>query len=77
MPAKVDPVNEIIFISGCDDIKGPISDPTPLMQLKHPFGKEVLSIISIRIRLLREEYSLGFKTIEQPAAIAEDIFVRV
>jgi hypothetical protein len=56
---------------------GPISLPIPFTQLKHPFGKGDLSIISIKIRLLTGEYSLGFNMIGQPAPIADAILVKV
>ena len=45
-PALVDPVKEIISISGWPDICVPTPAPSPLTKLKTPFGKPASSIIS-------------------------------
>src|SRR5258706_571717 len=38
MPARVEPVNEIMSISGCSLMAAPTSGPRPLIRLNTPFG---------------------------------------
>ena len=69
-PALVDPVKEIIFISGCLVSASPVVDPSPLIKLKTPGGNLDSSIISARIIDDKGASSEGFSTIVQPDAIA-------
>ncbi|MNT56903.1 hypothetical protein D3C72_1942400 [compost metagenome] len=46
MPARVEPVNDIMSISRCFDSTAPALMPSPLTRLKTPAGKPASSIIS-------------------------------
>ena len=69
-PALVDPVKEIILISGWLVRASPVVAPSPLTKLNTPFGNFTSSIISASIIEDSGANSDGFKTIVQPAAIA-------
>ncbi len=69
-PARVEPVNETMEISGCDAIAEPTVGPSPLTRLKTPAGTPASSMISARIIASNGAISLGFRTMVQPAASA-------
>ena len=69
-PALVDPVKEIISISGCLVNASPVIKPSPLIKLKTPGGNFVSSINSAKIIDDNGASSDGFKTIVQPDAKA-------
>ncbi len=70
MPARVEPVNEIMSRSGCALIAAPTSGPSPLTRLKTPFGTPASCRISAKISAEVGVYSDGFSTMVQPAASA-------
>src|SRR5262245_176860 len=70
MPARVDPVNDTMSTSGCDDRAVPTPAPSPFTRLKTPAGTPAASRISVKITALRGATSEGLRTIVQPAASA-------
>src|SRR5688572_44019 len=70
MPARVDPVNDTMSMSGWEEIADPTVGPSPFTRLKTPAGTLALSKISARIMAFSGVISLGFSTIVQPAASA-------
>src|SRR5258707_3155640 len=70
MPARVEPVNEIMSRPGCALIAAPTSGPSPLIRLKTPLGTPASWRISAKSKAEVGVYSDGFKTIVQPAASA-------
>ena len=73
-PARVDPVNDIIAISGCFERVAPASGPSPCIMLKTPGGKPASCIISEYITDESGVNSDGFNTQVQPAAKAGRAF---
>src|SRR5882724_2809461 len=69
-PARVEPVNEIMSISGCSLIAAPTSGPRPLIRLNTPFGTPASWRISARIKADDGVNSDGFRIMVQPAASA-------
>ena len=69
-PALVEPVKEIMSMSGCLVNASPVVEPSPLTKLKTPGGKLVSSINSAKIIDDNGASSDGFKTIVHPEAIA-------
>ena len=70
IPARVDPVNDIISISACCDMASPTLGPSPFTILKTPAGTPASSRISVHKAALRGATSEGFNTMVQPAAKA-------
>ena len=70
MPARVEPVNEIMSMSGCALIAAPTSGPSPLTRLNTPFGTPASCRISAKISAEVGAISEGFRTMVQPAASA-------
>lgn len=70
IPARVEPVNEIMSIPGCSLMATPTSGPRPLIRLKTPFGTPASCRISAKINADDGVYSDGFRIMVQPAAIA-------
>src|SRR5665213_1936997 len=70
MPARVEPVNEIMSIFGCSLMAAPTSGPRPLIKLNTPFGTPASWRISAKISAEVGVNSLGFRLMVQPAAIA-------
>ena len=67
LPALVEPVNEIISISLCEDNCVPTPTPSPLTKLKTPGGNPASCIISANTIPEMGAISEGFKIIVQPA----------
>ena len=70
MPARVEPVNEIMSMPGCSAIAAPTSGPRPFTRLNTPLGTPASCRISAKIRAEVGVYSEGFRIIVQPAASA-------
>src|ERR1700678_1944541 len=70
MPARVEPVNDIMSMPGCDDKASPTVCPSPLTRLNAPAGTPASSMIWAKSNALMGATSEGFKTIVQPAASA-------
>src|SRR5208337_5557271 len=70
MPARVEPVNEIMSRPECALIAAPTSGPRPLMRLNTPLGTPASSSTSAKISADVGVYSDGFRIIVQPAASA-------
>ena len=70
MPARVEPVNEIMSMSGCSLMATPTSVPMPLMTLNTPFGTPASCRISAKISAEDGVNSDGFRIMVQPAASA-------
>src|SRR5690606_21347786 len=68
MPARVEPVNDTIAMSGCEARAAPTVGPSPLTRLKTPGGTPASCSISAKIIASKGASSLGFNTIVQPAA---------
>ena len=49
-PARVEPVNEIMSMSGCSLMAAPTSGPRPLIRLNTPFGTPASCRISAKIK---------------------------
>src|SRR4051795_7257789 len=78
LPARVEPVNEIMSTSGCAAIASPTTGPYPGTRLKTPAGSTpASSMTSARMNALSGVTSLGFTTTEQPAAIAGATFAQI
>src|ERR1700712_1652950 len=69
-PARVEPVNEIMSISGCSLMAAPTSGPRPLTRLNTPLGTPASWRISAKISADDGVNSDGFKIMVQPAASA-------
>ena len=69
-PALVDPVNEIIFTSGCAVNAFPVVAPSPFTKLNTPAGNLTSSMSSASIIDDNGANSDGFKIIVQPDASA-------
>src|SRR5258706_13367482 len=69
-PARVEPVNEIMSISGCSLMAAPTSGPRPLIRLKTPLGTPASCRISAKISADVGVNSDGFRIMVQPAASA-------
>ena len=70
MPARVDPVNETMSTSGCEDNATPTVGPSPLTRLNTPGGTPASSRISANTSPLSGAISDGLSTTVQPAARA-------
>src|SRR6185312_8468000 len=70
MPARVEPVNDIMSKPGWFDIASPTVGPSPLTRLNTPFGTPASCMISAQMIAFRGATSDGFNTIVQPAAMA-------
>src|SRR3954469_6652137 len=78
LPARVEPVNEIMSTSGCAAIASPPTGPRPGTRLNTPAGSTPdSSITSARMNAFNGVTSLGFTTTEQPAAIAGATFGQI
>src|ERR1700750_3003047 len=69
-PARVEPVNEIMSMSGCSLMAAPTSGPRPLIRLNTPFGTPASWRISAKINAEVGVNSDGFRIMVQPAASA-------
>ena len=69
-PARVEPVNETMSVSGCDTIASPTTGPVPDTRLKTPAGSPTSSMISASTKAFSGTTSLGLSTTVQPAASA-------
>ncbi len=74
MPARVEPVNETMSTSGCDDMAAPAVWPSPCTRLDTPAGTPASSKISANSTALSGAISDGLRTIVQPAARAGATF---
>src|SRR5580692_8188834 len=70
IPARVEPVNDIMSMPGCDDSASPTVGPSPLTRLNTPAGTPASSMICAKSSALIGATSDGFNTIVQPAASA-------
>src|ERR1700687_5274575 len=70
MPARVEPVNEIMSMPGCSLIAAPTSGPRPLIRLNTPLGTPASCKISAKISADDGVNSDGFRIMVQPAASA-------
>ena len=70
LPARVDPVNEIMSTSGWDTSASPMSGPLPLTRLKTPVGSPISSKISASAKTSSGVTSVGLTTTVHPAAKA-------
>ncbi len=73
-PARVEPVNDTMSMSGCPEIAAPTPGPSPLTRLKTPAGApadlHAASMISARMVASMGAISLGLSTTVHPAARA-------
>src|ERR1700749_839702 len=67
-PARGEPVNEIMSISGCSLMAAPTSGPRPLSRLNTPLGTPASWRISAKINAEVGVYSDGFRIMFQPGA---------
>src|SRR5580658_6879880 len=74
VPARVDPVNDTMSTSRCDDKGAPTPGPSPLMRLNTPAGTPASCITFAHRMALNGEYSDGLSTMVQPAASAGTTF---
>ena len=77
MPARVEPVNDTMSTSGCDDSATPTPGPSPLTRLNTPGGTPASSITSAKMIAFSGAISVGFRIIVQPAAIAGATFAAI
>ena len=70
MPARVEPVNDIMSTSGCVAMAVPTVGPSPSTRLKTPAGTPASWRICAQRCAFSGASSVGFSTIVQPAAIA-------
>jgi hypothetical protein len=70
LPARVEPVNEIMSTSGCLTSASPTAGPVPVTRLNTPLGSPAASITSARRKALNGATSEGLSTTVQPAASA-------
>ena len=73
-PARVDPVNEIMSISGCAASGSPTLGPSPDTRLNTPAGRPSSWMISARTNALSGFTSLGLTITAQPAVSAGATF---
>jgi hypothetical protein len=76
-PARVDPVNEIMSMSGCAAMGSPTPGPSPETRLKTPAGSPSSSMISASTNALSGLTSLCFTITVQPAASAGATFAQI
>jgi hypothetical protein len=74
MPARVEPVNDIMSMSGWADMASPTVGPSPLTRLNTPAGKPASSIISANSMADSGATSDGLRMTVQPAATAGTTF---
>ena len=70
MPARVEPVNEIMSMPGWPESAAPTSGPSPLIRLNTPAGTPASCRISAKISADDGVNSEGLRIIVQPAASA-------
>ena len=70
MPARVEPVNDIMSTSGWAASAWPTVGPSPLTRLKTPLGTPASCSASAKMMAFNGATSLGFSTMVQPAARA-------
>lgn len=70
MPARVEPVNEIMSMPVCSLMATPTSGPRPFTRLNTPLGTPASCMTSAKIRAEVGVNSDGFRSMVQPAAIA-------
>ena len=70
IPARVEPVKDIMATSGCPARYCPTVGPSPFTRLNTPLGTRTASMISANTMPLIGAISLGFSTMVHPAAIA-------
>jgi 3-hydroxyethyl bacteriochlorophyllide a dehydrogenase len=77
MPARVEPVIEIMSMSGCEDIAAPTVGPSPKTRLNTPGGRPAASMISARICAENGAISEGLRITVQPTASAGAVFAHI
>src|SRR6185312_9159194 len=77
IPARVEPVNDIMSMPGCAAMAAPTSGPVPSTRLNTPLGTPASCKISARMCALSGATSLGFSTIVQPDASAGAILQQI
>src|SRR3954454_16114649 len=77
LPARVEPVNEIMSTSGCPAIASPTTGPRPGTRLNTPAGRPTDSMISASTNAFSGVISDGFTTTQQPAASAGATFAQI
>ncbi len=77
MPARVEPVIEIMSMPGWLAIALPTTGPTPKIMLNTPGGTPQASMISVRICAENGATSEGFSTTVQPTASAGAVFAHI
>ena len=70
LPARVEPVKEIMSTCGCFTRASPTTGPKPVTRLKTPFGSPAAATTSARMKALNGAISEGLSTTVQPAASA-------
>ena len=70
IPARVDPVKDIMSTSGCEERAAPTTGPSPFTRLNTPAGTPASCMTSANKMALKGATSEGLRTIVQPAAIA-------
>ena len=70
LPARVEPVKEIMSTPGCFTSASPALAPKPVTRLNTPFGSPACSITSARMKALNGATSEGLRTTVQPAPSA-------
>ena len=70
LPARVEPVKEIMSTCGCLTSASPAAGPKPVTRLNTPLGRPAASTTSARMKALNGATSEGFSTTVQPAASA-------
>ena len=70
LPARVEPVNDTMSISGWAAIASPTVGPVPVTRLNTPGGSPASLITSASTNASSGAISLGFRTTVQPAAMA-------
>ena len=70
VPARVEPVNDTMSISGWEESGAPTFGPSPLMRLNTPLGTPASCMTLAHRTALKGEYSEGLSTMVQPAASA-------
>ena len=70
MPARVEPVNDIMSMPGCADSASPTVGPSPLTRLNTPGGTPASCSTSANSIAFIGATSDGFSTMVQPAASA-------
>ena len=62
LPARVEPVNEIMSTSGCFTSASPAAAPVPVTTLSTPLGRPAASATSARMKALNGATSEGLST---------------